>query len=367
VTGEKGHISVVIAGGGTGGHLYPGIAVAEALLAERPDAKITFVGTGRDVEKRVLADRPYDYKVLRTPRLERSLHPRNLLIPFRLTAAVIRARRLLKKVGAGLVIGTGGYGSAPVVMAARSRGIPSVILEQNIIPGVTNRILSRFADVACLAFKPSESWLGGRVKAVVTGNPIRVPEEKPSEREARGRLGLARDRFTVFVFGGSQGALTLTRAAQRSLYLLNNLDAQMIVQTGGSAELEVPPKWKDRLLVGEYFDNIYDCYAAADMVVCRAGGGVSEVLAFGRPMVLVPYPYAAHGHQERNAVYVEQEGAAVVVDDGDMDGTKLAALVNYYFYEPDELAAMARAARELGRPDAAKRAAHVALSLVRNG
>ncbi|UCE27282.1 MAG: undecaprenyldiphospho-muramoylpentapeptide beta-N-acetylglucosaminyltransferase [Candidatus Coatesbacteria bacterium] len=366
MTGRAGHITVVIAGGGTGGHLYPGIAVAEALQVERPDAEITFVGTGRDVERRVLAGRPYEYKVLRTPRLERSLHPKNLLLPFRLVAAVLRARRLLKKSKANLVIGTGGYGSAPVVMAARLRRKPAVILEQNIIPGVTNRILSRFADVACLTFKPSESWLGGRIKTVVTGNPIRVPEGRPSEKEARDRLGLAPDRFTVFVFGGSQGALTLTRAAQGSLSLLNNLDAQMIVQTGGSAEVKAPPGWKDRLLVGEYFDNIYDCYAAADLVVCRAGGGVSEVLAFGRPMVLVPYPYAAHGHQERNAVYVEQEGAAVVVDDGDMDGTKLAALVNYYFHERDELDVMARAARELGRPEAAKRAARVALSLVKD-
>lgn len=362
---DKGrNIRVIIAGGGTGGHLYPGIAVAEAILAERPEATITFVGTGRDVERRVLNGRPYDYEVLNTPRIERSLHPRNLLMPFLLATAFVRARRLLKKKKADIVIGTGGYGSAPVVMGARSRQIPSAILEQNIIPGITNRLLSRFADVACLAFKPSESWLGGRIKTVVTGNPIRVPAEKLSELEARLRLGLNPDRFTVFVFGGSQGALTLARAASESLRLLSDVDVQMVVQTGGSVEIEVPPGWENRLVVGEYFDNIYDCYAAADMVVCRAGGGVSEVLAFGRPMVLVPYPYAAHGHQERNAVYLEQEGAAVVVDDGDMDGTKLAALINYYYHEGGELADMARAARELGRMDAARRAAQVALSLI---
>jgi UDP-N-acetylglucosamine--N-acetylmuramyl-(pentapeptide) pyrophosphoryl-undecaprenol N-acetylglucosamine transferase len=364
VTNEGRNINVVIAGGGTGGHLYPGIAVAEAILVERPDAKITFAGTGRDIERRVLADRPYEYSVLRTPRLERSLHPRNLLVPFLLAIALGRARRLLKKTEADLVIGTGGYGSAPVVMAARYRRIPSVILEQNIIPGITNRILSHFADVACLAFKPSESWLGGRIKTVVTGNPIRVPAEKPSVQVARGRLGLDPRRFTVFVFGGSQGALTLAQAASASLRLLNNVDVQMVVQTGGSAEVETPPDWENRLLVGEYFDNIYDCYAAADMVVCRAGGGVSEVLAFGKPIVLVPYPYAAHGHQERNAVYLEQEGAAIVVEDNDMDGTKLAALVNYYYHEGEELAKMARAARELGRADAAKRVVQVALSLI---
>jgi UDP-N-acetylglucosamine--N-acetylmuramyl-(pentapeptide) pyrophosphoryl-undecaprenol N-acetylglucosamine transferase len=363
---EDRSINIVIAGGGTGGHLYPGIAVADAVLTERPGAKITFVGTGREVERRVLADRPYDYRILRTPRLERSLHPKNLLLPLRLATSFLRARRLLKGTRADLVIGTGGYGSAPVVMAARSRKVPSVILEQNIIPGVTNRILSRFADVACLAFKPSESWLGGKIKTVVTGNPIRVTNDRPSEREARRRLGLDADRFTVFVFGGSQGALTLTRAASASLGLLKDVNMQMIVQTGGSADVDTPTGWSDRLLVGRYFDNIYDCYAAADLVVCRAGGGVSEVLAFGRPMVLVPYPYAAHGHQERNAVYLGQEGAAAVVDDADMDGTKLAALVNYYFHEPEELAAMARAARELGRPDAARRAAQLALSLVKD-
>lgn len=364
MTTERGHISVVIAGGGTGGHLYPGIAVAEAIRGERPDARITFVGTGRDVERRVLAERPYDYRVIRTPRLERSLHPKNLLLPARLAWSVFRARRLLGKAGADLVIGTGGYGSAPVVMAAKSRGVRSVILEQNIIPGVTNRLLSRFADVACLAFKPSESWLGGRIKTVVTGNPIRIPEVRLSEEEARHRLGFDPNRFTVFVFGGSQGALTLTRAASGGLGLLKDADVQMIVQTGGSAVVETPPGWEGRLVVGEYFDNIYDCYAAADLVVCRAGGGVSEVLAFGRPMVLVPYPYAAHGHQERNAVYLEQEGAAVVVEDDDMDGTRLATLINYYSYEPGKLAEMARASRELGRQDAARRVARTALRLL---
>lgn len=357
-------VGIVIAGGGTGGHLFPAVATAAAITALLPRAEVTFVGTGRPVEERVLASRPYGYRVLRSPRLERSLHPRNAFLPARLAWAIARAARLLRELEAALVIGAGGYGSAPVVAAARLRRLPSVILEQNIIPGLTNRLLARLADLACLAFAPSADWFPGGIKKVVTGNPIREVRDPADAEGARRRLGLAPDRFTVFVFGGSQGARRLVEATREALGALAEAEAQFIVQTGEEAALATPPAWEGRLLVRPFYDEIYECYRAAELVVCRAGGGVAEVLAFGRPMILIPYPYAAHGHQERNAAYLEQEGAAVVVADAEFDGAALAALVTELQRDGERRAAMARASRELGRPDAARRVAREALALV---
>jgi UDP-N-acetylglucosamine--N-acetylmuramyl-(pentapeptide) pyrophosphoryl-undecaprenol N-acetylglucosamine transferase len=310
-----------------------------------------------------LAGKPYDYRVLRTPRLERSLHPRNFLLPVGFAWATARAGRLLRRLGPALVIGTGGYGSAPVVVAARLRRTPTVILEQNIVPGLTNRLLSRVADVACVAFEPSRDWLAPGIKVVVTGNPIRRVNGVNDVAGARGRLGLEAGLFTVFIFGGSQGAQRLVTAAEGALGELAGRDVQLIVQTGDAAALDVPALWRGRLVVKPFFDEIYDCYRAADLVFCRAGGGVAEVLAFGRPMVLVPYPFAAHGHQQRNAAYLEQEGAAVVIEDEQLDGVKLAAVIAEYEGDGERRAAMARASRELGRPDAAQRVAREALAL----
>ncbi|NIT35953.1 MAG: undecaprenyldiphospho-muramoylpentapeptide beta-N-acetylglucosaminyltransferase [candidate division Zixibacteria bacterium] len=357
-------VEIVIAGGGTGGHLFPGLATAEALTALVPEASITFVGTGRPVEERALAGKAYGYLILPAPRLERNLHPLNLLMPVRFAWAVARAARLLRKLRAALVIGTGGYGSAPVIVASRLRRTPTIILEQNIIPGLTNRALSRLATLACLAFEPSRDWLAAGVKAVVTGNPVRPVRDAGDVAGARARLGLDAETFTAFVFGGSLGARRLVKAAREALEQLAGEDMQFIVQTGDAATLDVPPAWEGRLVVRPFFDVIYDCYRAADLVVCRAGGGVAEVLAFGKPMVLVPYPFAAHGHQERNAAYVEQEGAAVVVPDASLDGTRMASLITELKRDGGRRAAMARASRELGRPDAARRVAREALNLL---
>jgi UDP-N-acetylglucosamine--N-acetylmuramyl-(pentapeptide) pyrophosphoryl-undecaprenol N-acetylglucosamine transferase len=177
-------------------------------------------------------------------------------------------------------------------------------------------------------------------------------------------LGLDARRYTVFVFGGSQGARRLVEATREAMGNMPGSDIQLIVQTGDAAALEVPPAWEGRLLVRPFYDEIYECYRAADLVVCRAGGGVAEVLAFGRPMVLIPYPYAAHGHQDRNAAYLEQEGAAVVVPDEEFDGAKLAALVTDLHRDEGRRAAIARASRELGRPDAAQRVSREALALL---
>ena len=333
------------------------------MLARRPGTPVLVVGTGRPVEERALRGKPFAYRVLAAPRLEREWSCANAVVPFRFGAALFRAGGLLGDCDAAVAVGTGGYGSAPVLAAAWLRGTPRMILEQNIIPGMTNRLLARLADVACLAFEPSRAWLPPRLRAVVTGNPIRPVTDAGDAAGARRRLGLAGDAFTVLVFGGSQGAARLVAAVRDALPALAPLGVQLIVQTGDAAALDVPASWAGRLVVRPFFDEIYDCYRAADVVVGRAGGGVAEVLAFGKPAILVPYPYAAHDHQRRNAVYLEQEGAALVVADEDLTGARLSAVLRDFAADRTRREAMARAARELGRPDAAARVAGEVLAL----
>lgn len=357
-------LNVVIGGGGTGGHVFPGVATAEAIRALAPGARITFVGTGRPVERRALERYPYDYAVVSSPRLERGWHAGNVLLPLRFAAAIVKARSLLRRGGAHLVVGTGGYGSAPVVMAAWLAGIPRLLLEQNIIPGLTNRVLARFADVVCLTFAPAADYFNRRTRVVITGNPIRPVAEVEAAAAARQRLGLDPARFTVFVGGGSQGARRIVEAVRGAWDLWEEDEVQLIVQTGADTALELPPGQRVRAVVRAFFDDIYECYRAADVVVGRAGGGVAEALAFGKPLILIPYPYAAHDHQSRNAIYLEQEGAAVVVEDQSFTAPALVAAVRGLIREPERRQRMARASRELGRPGAAHDVARAALTLV---
>jgi UDP-N-acetylglucosamine--N-acetylmuramyl-(pentapeptide) pyrophosphoryl-undecaprenol N-acetylglucosamine transferase len=356
--------NVIIAAGGTGGHLFPGVAVANRLIEKHPGARITFVGVGREIELKVLSNYDYDYVLVKSPRLSRSLHPKNILIPFGLTIAFLRSLRLIGRVKPQVVMGTGSYGSIPVVIAARMKQIPTMILEQNIIPSVTNRLLSRFADCACLAYPPARDWLGTKTEKFVTGNPIREPEGVLDKAGARRKLGLREDLFTVSIFGGSQGAASIANAAKSTLPLLVDKPVQLIIQTTSDIEIEIDDHWKGRLLVKDFYENIYDCYSASDLVVGRAGSGLSEALAFGKPMILIPYPFSAHGHQEKNAVFVEQEGAALVIADEEITGSSLAAKVTRLMENSVELDEMARAARELGRVDAAERVVRIAEGLV---
>jgi len=350
--------SVVFAAGGTGGHLFPAVAVADVLRGEDPDIEITFVGTGREIEGRVLSGGPYDYVRIASPRLERSLHPKNLWIPFGLTLALVKSLSLLKKERPQVVLGTGSYGSIPVIVAAHLKRIPAAILEQNVVPSVSNRLLARFADCVCLPFDTGADWARRVDQAVVTGNPIRPVEGYGTAQEERVKLGLNPELFTVAVIGGSQGAARVAGAARDALELLADKPVQFIVQSAPGVDIEIDDQWSGRLIVEPFFENIYGCYAAADLLVARAGSGLNEVLAFGKPMILVPYPYSAHGHQERNAEYVAAQGAAQVIDDNSLSGRILAERITVLMGS-DELNRMAEAAKSLGRPDAAKRVAEI--------
>lgn len=353
---------VAIAAGGTAGHVVPALAVAGALRDS--GAHVEFLG-GERAERELVPAAGYPLHVLRVAGLDR----RNPLRAARSVAwalrATGRARRILRMMRADVVVGGGGYVSAPAGFAARSLGLPIVLTEADSHLGVANRALAPFAQRVFLAFD-----LPGRSepKFVVTGRPVPADVLAADRAEARARFGIEDDRPCLLVFGGSLGARRLNEAAVEAfggaapcwvLHACGTRDHDSLARR--LDELGNPPHYK----LHAYITPFADAYAAADLATARAGGSVFELLAAGLPAVLVPYPHATADHQSGNARWVERGGAAVVVPDEDLDGPRLAREVAALLGAPERLRSMARAARELARPDAAERIAHGILTLDR--
>ena len=354
---DQGILRVIVAGGGTGGHLFPGLAVADALGRRRP-ARVVFVGSSRGIETRVVAKRGYPLRTLPV----RALRGQGLLglanSTLRLPASLISAWRLLAEIRPDLLIGVGGYASGPVVVAGRTRRIPTVLLEQNAHPGLTNRILAHFADRICVAFPESTKYFP-QSRTVQTGNPVRPPAEQAAAR---------REGFSVLIFGGSAGAHRLNEIGVEAMSRLERNGLRIVHQTGDGDFETVRDRYRERGIeadVRPFIDDMAAAYASADIVVCRAGATtLAELTALGKPALLVPYPYAADDHQRKNAESLVTRGAAMMILDRELSAVNLSQAVTELRAEPERLAAMARAARALGRPDAAERVVDVCLRLV---
>ena len=350
---------IVFAGGGTGGHLYPGLAVAEALRRRRPGATIEWVGAERGLERRVVPLAGYPLLALRLSGMARASLPARVRAALAAAVAVGRLVLWMRGQRPELAVGVGGYASGPAMLAAIVLRVPTLIQEQNHYPGATNRFLARHADAVCVPSEAARRWLGGR--GLVTGNPV---------REAFGRVGeLPRgERLSLLVFGGSRGARSINRAVAAALEeLLRLAPAPRIVHQTGAEDLAwVREAYHDRYpaelsTVEPFFDDMPQRMAAAELVVCRSGAStLAELCAAGRPSILVPYPFAADDHQRRNAEVLVAAGAARLLPDAELDGPRLAGAVAGLAADRPRLCAMARAARSLGRPDAAERIADVA-------
>jgi UDP-N-acetylglucosamine--N-acetylmuramyl-(pentapeptide) pyrophosphoryl-undecaprenol N-acetylglucosamine transferase len=345
---------MVVAGGGTGGHLFPGLAVAEAIAA-MPGADVRFVGSAFGIESTAVPRAGFPF----TPLVIRGVRGRGvrgaLAFCWQLPFACVRAWRLLGAMRPDLVLGLGGYGSVPVVLAARVRRVPSVLLEQNAHPGMANRLLAHLARRVCTTFAESASFFPTG-KCVHTGNPVRRLSS-PLEPLAR--------HFTIFVFGGSQGARTINRAAVGAATILREQvpNIRLIHQTG-TADVEwVREGYRTAMVEAEVHPFIHDmarAYARADLVVCRAGATtLAELAMLGKPAILVPYPFAADDHQRANAEVLVRRGAARMVLDGDLSDESLAQHIGELAGARDRLQAMAACARALAVPEATARVVEV--------
>ncbi len=355
-------MKVLIAGGGTGGHVFPGIAVAEELKHQRRNCEVVFVGTRGGLEAQAVPEAGFRIRYVVSAGFNRR---RWWEWPW---AALVNLFGLLQALWVVLaespqvVLGTGGYVSAPLSFAARLLGRPLVLQEQNSIPGLANRLLARIANEVHLSFLEARTWFARKDNLKVTGNPVRAHILSGDHETAMREFALTPGRLTVFVFGGSLGARRINEAAIEALRRLKGrLEVQFILQTGRPDYERVLAAVQAEGLpatVMPFIKNMHMAYAAADLVVCRSGAmTLAEIAVCGLPSVLVPYPFAAHNHQEVNAANLVDRGAAVCILDGELTGERLAKEIAHLLADRQALSRMSANARLFARPDAAERLA----------
>mgnify|MGYP006340292861 FL=1 len=362
-------MKIILSGGGTGGHIYPALTIADEIKKLHPEAEIIFVGTQQGLEKDIIPRYGYPLKFIEVAGFKRSLSFDTLRSFGKLFTGLSDAYGILKNEKPDLVIGTGGFVCGPITFMAALHNVPACIQEQNAMPGVTNKILSRFVKKVFLGYDEARKYFSGSAEYVYTGNPIRTEILNNKREDAYKELGLDPDKKTVLVFGGSRGAKSINKAMlEAELELSGRNDVQVLHATGDvnyEAYMEEITKRggvKENIIIKPYLHNMPVALAAADLAVCRAGAiGLAEITAKGIPSVLIPYPFATANHQEFNARAVEAAGAAKVILDKEMTGEKILEAIENLLVHDEELTAMAEAAKKLGKPQAAEDIAKQAL------
>lgn len=364
-------MKVIIAGGGTGGHLFPGIAVAEEFRARGFTREIIFVGTGHGIEAKVIPREGYPLRFVRAEGLVGKSFFRKARALVYFLFSLFDSYRIARSVRPDIVIGVGGYASVGMLLIARMKGIPTMVLEQNSIPGFANRFLGKFADAVAVTYQESMSFFP-KTNTYLTGNPIRKYILTRDEEAAYALFPLRRGTFTVFISGGSLGARSINHAVVEALNYLLDLrqNIQFLHQTGEKDHDAVMETYRRLGFDGIVVPFIYrmaEAYALADIAVCRAGATtLAELTAVGKPAILIPYPYAASNHQEYNARKLEDMGAAKVILDRDVNGEILAATIRSLYDNVVLRKEMQKAAAVFGRVDAAEKVVDIAVSLTKN-
>lgn len=360
----------MIAGGGTGGHLFPGLALAEEFKRRDSDAEVIFVGTEHGLEAKIIPREGYPIKFLRAE----GIAGRSILMKIKAVRTLIHslldARRMMRAVSPDIVIGVGGYASGAIVFVAHMKSIATMIHEQNSVPGITNRILGKFVKGICVTFQESLTFFPIS-RTYLVGNPIRLKIFK-GEREPASRLfALDKDKFTVLIFGGSSGARSINRAMVSALNHMPDLKdkIQFLHQTGDMDYEDVRESYRKagaRGTVAPFIYQMAEAYAMADIVVSRAGATtVAELIALGKPAILVPYPHAVGRHQEFNALKLKELGAAFMIPDNELRGETLAGYIRELYENDSARMDMRRASSVLGKPDADKKIVDIAMSLIK--
>jgi UDP-N-acetylglucosamine--N-acetylmuramyl-(pentapeptide) pyrophosphoryl-undecaprenol N-acetylglucosamine transferase len=349
----------IIAAGGTGGHIIPGIALANEIRAHRPRAQIVFIGTSQGLESRIVPAAGFPIEFIEASGFVGKTLGKQLQALTRLPGGFLGARKLLRRYRARVVVGVGGYVTVPILTAARTLGIPTVIHESNAMPGTANRFLNKFVTRTAVGLAAANAHL--KRAGVVTGTPVRreffeIPDLDPEATTRR-----------LLVFGGSQGSRVINRAMARAGVLLEKSNIEVIHQTGdkdltGTRQryTRMPARWS----LEPFLMNLHEQMAWADLVVCRAGAmTVSELAAAGRPAILVPFGAAAGGHQMENARAMARAGAAAVIAEKDFSAENLAGSLMELLQDRPRLIAMGEKARALARPNAAKDLAKLVLDV----
>jgi UDP-N-acetylglucosamine--N-acetylmuramyl-(pentapeptide) pyrophosphoryl-undecaprenol N-acetylglucosamine transferase len=352
-------LRIAIAGGGTGGHLFPGIAIAQEFRHRNAATRIIFVSTGNPLERSVLAKAGIELDCITAAGIKGRGIWNQLKSTAKIPIGILESMRIIKKFGPDLAIGLGSYSAGPVIIGAWLQRIPTVVHEQNILPGITNRILSHFAKRIYISFENTESSLQSK-KVLWTGNPVRSELLAGADRSQNGEKNAGGDRlFTILIIGGSQGAHRINMAVIEALPDLKGKEHLHFIHQTGAADAETVGEAYRRHQIGctvqPFFDNMAELYRQTDLLICRAGATtVAEITALGKAVIFIPFPYAADDHQVLNARRLSGEGAAEMIIEKDLDGKILSEKIAYYAAHPAALNDMAARARRFGRPDAAK-------------
>lgn len=334
-------IKILISGGGTGGHIFPAIAIADALRKAVPACKILFVGASGKMEMEKIPQAGYPIEALWISGFQRSFSLKNLSFPFKLISSMLKAHRIIRNFRPDVVVGVGGFASGPTLKVAASQDIPIVIQEQNSFPGVTNKLIARQADRICVAYDGLERWFPAE-KIVKTGNPVRenVVNIMGKYDEAFEYFGLKKGKPVLLIVGGSQGSLSINQSLVHHLAAFAEKGLQLIWQTGklfaekakSAIQINVPSEDQQNFHVHDFITRMDLAYAAADIVISRAGAiAISELSAVGKPCILIPLPSAAEDHQTKNAQALADKQAAILLKDSDAAeqlGTIVADLAN---------------------------------------
>jgi len=352
---EKKALRVVMAGGGTGGHLFPGLAIAQEFMMRNERNSVLFVSTGNPLERSVLNETDFKLETITAEGIKGRGLWRQARSAAKIPKGVIESIRILKNYKPDLTIGLGSYSAGPVMVGAWLRGTKIALHEQNILPGITNRILSRFADRIYVSFQDTATRFDPD-KTRLTGNPVR--QELLNHRADDAASGSK--SFCVLIIGGSQGAHSINMTVIEALRHLTKRESLYFVHQTGAADAQIVKEAYRRqdipATVQSFFKQMAPHYKQADLIICRAGATtVAEVTALGKAVIFIPFPFAADDHQALNADTLAREGAAEMILEKDLNARALGQRIEYYASHPQALAAMATKAAQLGHPDAAKR------------
>lgn len=355
---------VVIAGGGTGGHLFPGIAVAEEFIKRDRKTEVLFIGTKRGIESKLLGQAGYKLKIIDIEGIKGRGFPALVKGFYQIPQSMWQSGRILKQFRPQITIGVGGYASGPAVMAAYLMGIPTAIAEQNAVPGITNRILGKFADKIFVTYEQTTT-LFSRSKVLLSGNPVRE-----AFTGARGLPKAEKDFRFLLIFGGSQGAMAINKSVVEMLPELQKMKTKIrVLHQTGAREVEsvrdAYSRYGIQADVTPFIVDMAGAYRQADLIICRAGAtSLAEITAAGKAPILIPFPWATNDHQTKNARALADAGAAIMINENDLNGNKLFEVVENLLNNPTKLQQMEENSAKFGNIDAAATIVDACLELM---
>lgn len=351
-------MKVILAGGGTSGHIHPATAIADELKKQDPNTEILFCGTAKGLEAQIIPAQGYEFEVIRAAQLPMKISKKTFKAVKEFLAGRKMCRKLLREKKPDAVVGTGGFVCSPLIAAAHKEKIPILLHEQNAFPGRSNRLMSRYAKTVCTSFPGIEHYFNKKAKIVYTGNPIRGVFSDVDHAACRAQLGLSDDDFLILAMGGSLGARTVNESIVALAKACTDPKVKIILSVGKQRYKEVAEEaknWPDSIEVFEYIQNPEVYLAACDLFIGRAGAiTCAEVQAVGAPSILIPYPYAAQDHQTYNARTFETAQAGILLPDNEAI-EKLPGIALELIGDPERLQSMRQKAKELAIYDAAER------------